>query len=393
MKIKLHSLLFFVLISLSFAIPSRAIVDSLDKKYQVYNPLWSIKENGGSLPLNTLAPYEISNNELKRDKIPLILIHGVVSDSRPYCNWSFLLEELKNERQNELNNDEFKVYIYRYPSSDGNWKELTSNLKLGITELLSDYPAGTKINLVVSSLGGVLLCDAVSEEKLITKKIHKIVSLGTPFLGTPLLNENLATLSKNYKPLNWLLYQSTNFIFPSLSEHISWSIPLTEEKNFHNLSKCQQLKSKFINYAAFTSSPLTEKNDPTEKEVNEWLSDKLKHSDYRHSWNAVMHYKLGWEINQSLKNPMYLLNYNDGLVPIYSSLWLNPELNKFTGQQKITNKTLAEIKLMNPQARLFGGLDHTDYTDMDSVKSRGDHLDLLSGSRLNLAKSIIADLK
>jgi len=380
------------LFHLAQSISSEAIIAALGAGYKVYNPLWSVKENNGALPLNTLAPYQLSRGSKTKKRNPVVLIHGVISDSKPYCNWSFLLKQIEEQKHNgNVSLDD--VYIYRYPSAEGNWRDLTNNLNQGLRELMSDYPPDSKLKLVVSSLGGVLLCDATLNDKYLNDKIIKGVSLGTPFWGTPLLKEDWSVGdSSGNKTFNWLLFKSTNLFFPSLSERLAWIPPMDEHTT--SLDRCAHLRGKLINYGAFSQSPLTtDAKSVKHKEITDWVLNKVKTSDYRHSWNALMHYKIGWEILQQIPKPMYLLSYNDGLVPIYSSLWLDPEKERFVDQTELTPEVLHKIKQLNPHARLFKGVDHSDYTRTDGQTSSNQFFDMLNEINISIAQAVLSDLR
>ena len=152
----------------------------------IYLPNWSVRNNNGHLPLNSLAPYRTIDKQ--NQKKPLILIHGTVSDTRDYCDWEFLIQEIY---KNELSQDEFDIYIYRYKTSTSDWNAILRNLQFGLKQLLADYKPNTKLNFIVSSLGGNLFCDAMSSDKALSRKVNKVISLGSPFWGTPLLTKEL----------------------------------------------------------------------------------------------------------------------------------------------------------------------------------------------------------
>jgi hypothetical protein len=367
-----------------------AITEAYAASNEIYNPNWSIEENGGALSFNTLAPYR--RIQEKTGKVPLILIHGVISENRPYCNWSFLLDELQKP-ENKSFFDSHPVYIFKYASSTNNWAETSGKLKKGIEELIQDYPADTKIKIVTSSLGGNLLCAADERDSLLDKSIENVVSLGTPFWGTPLLSKKL--MIDNVKPtdrvLNLLVSQVTTTLFPSLQAQLPWMLPLdkTQAQTSHS---CAHLRSRVITYGGFLKSPITSNPKTTNKQVESWLLETFKNADYRHAWDASMHYKIGWEMERAFR-PIYLFRFNDGLVPIYSSLWLDPNVSIFEGQTALDAKTLRQIKSVSPKARLYEGIDHTDLTSRQTSKKSHPMNDLLSGSDNSIARNIVQDLK
>ena len=358
----------------------------------IYLPNWSVRNNNGHLPLNSLAPYRTIDKQ--NQKKPLILIHGTVSDTRDYCDWEFLIQEIY---KNELSQDEFDIYIYRYKTSTSDWNAILRNLQFGLKQLLADYKPNTKLNFIVSSWGGNLFCDAMSSDKALSRKVNKVISLGSPFWGTPLLTKELITGNQiQHRSLNKLFYNSSNLLYKSMSKRLEWQLSLKpEDLGKDNLAEknCNQLRNKFINYGVYISSPMTNKLNPKEKEIENWLSDNLITTNYQKAWNIFMHYKMSYEIENSLKQKnVYLLKFNDGLVPIFSSLWLDPKITKFINQKTLNQEILNKIKIINPKARLFADLDHTDLTHTSTTNARKRNTDLLSGQKCSISDCIIMDL-
>ena len=169
----------------------------------------------------------------------------------------------------------------------------------------------------------------------------------------------------------------------------------SEDLKKENLAEknCNHLKNKFINYGVYISSPMTNKINPKPKEIENWLSDNLITTNYQKAWNVFMHYKMSFEIENSLKQKnVYLLKFNDGLVPIFSSLWLDPKITKFINQKTLNQEILNKIKIINPTARLFPDLDHTDLTHTSTASARKQNTDLLSGQKCSISDCIIMDL-
>lgn len=367
-------------------------LSALSQEQAVYLPNWVVRNNNGHLPLNSLAPYRMVDK--LNQKRPLILIHGTISDAHDYCDWEFLIQEIY---KNELTYNQFDIYIYRYKSSTSEWNAIQRNLQFGLKQLLADYKPNTHIDFIVSSLGGNLFCDAMSSDEYLSDKVNKVISLGSPFWGTPLLTKELITADKiESRSLNKLFYNSSNLLYKSMSKRLEWQLSLKPEDfkkdNFAEKS-CNHLKNKFVNYGVYISSPMTNKVNPKKEEIENWLSANLIITNYQKAWNVLMHYKMSYEIENSLpQKNIYLLKFNDGLVPVFSSLWLSPQINKFINQKTLNQKTLSKIKANNPKARLFAGLDHTDLTHTNTINARKQNTDLLSGQKCSLSDCIIHDL-
>ena len=374
---------------LVFIWPAKSFTTALQNNYQVYNPTWSVAENGGSMPTETLAPYRII--EEKNHKTPLILIHGTISELRPYCNWKNLLDELEKP-QNKSFLEQNPVYIFKYASNTNSWDKTITDLKKGLLELLSDYPPQTKFKVIISSLGGKVFCSALKDTKELDQKFIKGISLGVPFWGTPLLNKELMidkSQSSN-KMINCAVSQVTETLFPELDTHLAWLLPLEKTPKTFPSACLPSLRPRLTNYAVFIDSPLVSKINVSEAEMNEWLIKQINNNDYKHAWDGAMHCKMGWEIEKNFK-PIYLFRFNDGLVPIFSSLWLNINLGKFEGQKALSPEVLETIKKTDSKARLFKGLDHSDLTSLIDTSKK--HKDLLHNSQDTIGSYILQDLK
>ncbi|MDJ0626513.1 MAG: hypothetical protein QNJ31_09145 [Candidatus Caenarcaniphilales bacterium] len=391
-------LIFFLIsliISFGFFQPSQPLVQEIDSSYSVYKPEWSVKKNNGDLKLNSLAPYELIDESQKSKKIPLVLVHGVVSEFKPYSNWDFLLKEIeKSQNKDFLENH--SIYIFRYQTTNDSWDQSIKSLRVGIQELLSDYPKDTQIKIVVSSLGGPIVCDAIGNNEVLSGRVSRSVSLSSPFWGTPLLNRNLSVNGySKLGPINELLFDSTHVLFPSLDSHIAWKLPLNDSDESKELYQnyCKFLKPKMINYSGFISSPYN-KAHPKQASGKQWFIEESKDADYKKIWNLTMHYKICSEMTRQLDGELYLFSYNDGLVPIYSALWIDPHKNRFIDEKFINEDILREIKDLNPKARLFKGINHSEFTDTDPQNPNKYVVDLLHPmEKKTIAAFIIEDLK
>ncbi|MDX1921423.1 MAG: hypothetical protein SFU25_11905 [Candidatus Caenarcaniphilales bacterium] len=383
-------LVFLVVTSFYFSTKLQSGNGQIDPEDITYKPNWIISEQNGKVQNNTLAPVaEVPN---KTNKTPLILIHGVVSDFKPYCNWKFLIDEI-NKPENKEFADKHPIYIFRYSSSGDHWNEGVDSLNSGIQALLKDYPEGTKVKVVTSSLGGCIFCDFIQDETKLSERIERVISLSSPFWGTPLLNKDLSvSKSSRLGFANVLIFNSTENLFPVLSDHLAWRLPKNQNKFTVLKYPCENIKTKMVNYGAYLESPFLEQREISETEANEWLLKQLKNTDYKQAWNSLMHYKLSNEIFKEKQSQIYLWNYNDGLVPIYSSLMLNPNINKFNGVTELNAKALASIKHMNPNARLFAGINHSEFTDFSYQEAKNHIKDVLSNKESSISHFIIKDL-
>jgi len=348
-------------------------VAAFAQRHRHYLPYWSVKQNGGSIPFGVLTPLEVGS---QGNKSALILIHGTVSDFREFCGWKPFLNKFQEAQYAPLR-EKYKLYLFRYPSNARSWDALVDSLKTAIAELMkAQRGKNTELNFVVASLGGDLLCDAISTDPSISSHLKRVISLGSPFNGVPLTDHDLVK-----SEFDRFLSASNQALFPVLDQRLQWhSHPST--------SQCHKFKNKFVNYAAYIDSPLTQSAEPEEEAVEKWLWGRIVQGDYRLIWSGLLHYKVGWQLRKEL--PPFL-RFNDGIVTVESALYL-PRDDFLLRSKTLDTDTLKYIHKLNPNARLFPGIDHTELFE----RQANDKVfkDILSGEqKKSIAEFVLQDLQ
>jgi hypothetical protein len=364
----INSLIFALLLIFGLLIgPSKG-----DEKI-VYEPHWSISDNGGAVKLNTLAPLYFYSPKEKTEKTPLILVHGILSDSKPYCNWGPLIKWLKDN--NQL--DQYAVYIYRYSSFHENFERDTKILSLGLDQLNKDYPKNKNFKFVATSFGGILLREALKNNEDVLDRTEVIISIGAPYLGTPLLAQSTecSKCSKDEGHIFHLILHSTKSLFKGMCQALV-DFPQAYEEPSKEFEK--EYKSKHIYYAAYVNSTFLE----SKKNCKGWhpyktAMEMFPDGGYKQSWNLMMHYVQTCLLAQEPKYKNYGVEYNDGLVPVYSATYSGQY-----GKGEITDPSL--------KIRLFKGFDHTEMADNHATLIMED---INSGRKDVLASFIADDLK
>jgi hypothetical protein len=351
---------------------------------------WGAYEHDGQVPLYTLVPIEEYADLEKR--VPVILIHGVTSELKPFCNWRFLIDELSKSGRAEQK-AKYAFFIFRYETSGNNWQHSVNSLDKAVKNLVKQLEPATKINFIVSSLGGCIFCEVIDKQPLYKERIDKVISLGTPFWGTPLLVEALSSnASSDLGSINKAIFKSTNKIFSGLVTNVDWKLPVDYKQESLFEPPCNGLDQNIISYAAFIESPFIAAEAPKKQITEKWLREILQSSNYKHAWNSLMHYKIAKEMFWDQKHQDYLWNYNDGLVPLYSALRLEPKVVNFTGKLVLSSEELSQIRKSKPKARIFAGIDHSDFTDIQASSSKGAVKDILNGKEASIANFIFEDL-
>ena len=173
-----------------------------------------------------------------------------------------------------------------------------------------------------------------------------------------------------------------------MPKHLSWQLS-PSSSIIKNTSPCPlTIRAKLVSYGAFIQSPLTHNsNQLSTKEVfTAWLWSKIWQESYQHAWDSLMHYKMGLETKPKYKE-RFLFQYNDGLIPIFSSLYLK---STFYFKQKSLDKVdLKNIQQNNPKARLFANLDHSQLTATERIQVN----DLLNQKSGLLNAMVLQDLE
>ncbi len=279
-----------------------------------------------------------------------MLIHGVLSDSRPLCNWGFLLRD-KAVSAKLLG--AFQVYIYRYPSLSADLAKEGLFLRIALQKLCQQ---GRGFYAICSSLGGNLLCEALQEDFLAQSFLGGI-SLSSPFLGTPILNAELYPASSPES----LLLKSINAFLPGLRGFLSWSreriLPAA-------------LLERTIRYGVRIEDPFAAS------------------FHYKHLWNAFLHTRVFPVLSDASEQ---FWTENDGLVPVSSSLLLSP-----SELESILLTGWEGLEPLRPRLRLLTGLNHSQITDLDAFGGRRLRpvIDSIAGTeRTNVAAYIWEDLE
>ena len=129
----------------------------------------------------------------RRNKIPVVLVHGNHSESEPQARWSTFVERILNLSQFE--SEKYDIWIWKHDTAkpigfnghSGNAYELADCLN---NYIFPYYQMSTKAVLVAHSRGG-LVCrsfmnyDNDNNGKLDGGRIAGLITLGTPHHGSP----------------------------------------------------------------------------------------------------------------------------------------------------------------------------------------------------------------
>ncbi len=326
------------------------------------------------------------------DRMPLILIHGIGPEKGEYFNWGRFL---KYAEQNPEFKKRFKVYLFHFNPADPLDKSagiLRDSLKKFLARN-GEHP----FRVIALSQGGIVFRRAY-EDPDIRQATDRIITVGTPFHGTPLANRYwMKAQTKNNSvldPLRYTLgltYGVVENKFPNFMADYCWDnvdLGLDTRKNGNPDFRCRGTDrplfntARFITYGSFfdveteAQSYLLEQLDcpldlPREKSVG--LFSRARLFDLAGGRISGMPLANGETVGYPL------MIYNDGVTPISSSLWLGRFTNGETAEirQKILWQAIKGLKNTD-QARLFAGMDHQNWMLGTTRTSSNNVADLLN---------------
>ncbi len=357
--------------------------------------------------------YQYQDNDLAQ-KTPLFLIHGIGGKESNDYRWKRFLNYAKNHPKFQ---ERFKIYLFKYDSSQSVPKiseAIRQTLRTYITE--NNYP---QFRVLAFSEGGLVYRN-VMQDPVIFKHTEKIITVASPFHGSPLANQ---------KWLGQQMKENTPFSLMRLTQKLSLSIAKKKHPNFERDFKWKDLSREkaqsnefalenhknFIAYgsyfgvndehnqALFQSLEIKEKSPkeasrfkncfnkhavfkvvqqnltaiPTQ--IKRRLASKIipKHFKKRHKKNHEAVVMLALEEESFNKNYNPMLVYNDGISPISSSLWLGRYLTEKSSKKRKIWKALKSLK-GKQKARLFHSIDHANWMEGDNLSEESKLPDLLN---------------
>ncbi len=154
----------------------------MKKHYKVYNTFMCIVLLSASLLSTSFMAQAFSNNTPNTN--PVLLIHGFLGKSQGASYWSKFNRLLKAEYPNEYH-EEGDVFWHSWDSWGGITTRQIEKLDSVIASNISlGNSSSGKIDIVAHSFGGLLIRKYIQEKG--AARIGRVVTIGTPHLGTPL---------------------------------------------------------------------------------------------------------------------------------------------------------------------------------------------------------------
>lgn len=333
---------------------------------------------------------------------PLLLLHGLNGEYKQGFRWERVVEEFQKDAAFR---DSFKIYYARFDT----YSLLASTkpeFKKAIRELYNYAGGNRPITIVALSLGGNLVQEAM-EDIDVQHSIDKVITLGTPFHGSPLfcydwmrysliktheLPWERADLGVSYKLyfkhhpnlLADLRWDNSDHAIPNVGKfktHIPFSIGgnLTPARmdNPRILKVNDEIridKSKFICYGGYLLTPYV-----TPHKMRAWRKavgwpwwfvtcTVPYHMAFEHPVLRALNYEMGNMViaeEGSAKPVLHTSRYslNDGITPLVSALFLPTKAlaaHPINREPDIKNiRSSIDVR----RARAFRQIDHITFID------------------------------
>lgn len=330
---------------------------------------------------------------------PFLFVHGLRGEFYPTFRWTKVARAFTKD---SAFNKAYKVYFLRY-STIVPLSKTVPEFRQSIAQLAAECEQ-RPIGIMALSMGGNLVQEGILDKET-NQAIKFVMTLGTPFHGSPLFTRNWVQYSiyKNFAmpwtrvdhSLAFRMYFHHN---PNLEKDLPWdnadgAIPnvgkfdsilplgptgvLTPENSTNTfLADVNQQhfdKKKFITYSGYLNNPymqseLLRVTKTTILAPYTLLSMKLPaHLAREHAVLKMLNCVIGSVVSSKAaiseaKTP-FLYQLNDGITPVTSALFLPEDAFKkaaLANEAKLpTLKEIADVRV----ARVFKNIDHLSFID------------------------------
>jgi pimeloyl-ACP methyl ester carboxylesterase len=333
------------------------------------------------------------------DRNVVLLVHGLRGEYYPYFRWGKVAKRFNNDKAFAKS---FKLYLVRYDST-ANFSQTVPQMREQLSKL---YEATNKkpIRVLALSMGGNLTFEAM-QDKQTDEKVSLLMTLATPFHGSPLFTANWLQYGIYKNPsLPWTridhavayrLYFARN---PNLLADLRWdnsdgAIPDVGHFKSHlplgpsgNLTIADSInrrilemdqhtvdKKKIVAYSGYLSNPYMLPDAERFIETAclypyTFVTVKLAaHLAREHAVLKLLNHIIA-SVQSSPEataraNWRFLYDLNDGITPLSSALFL-PNAVCDT-QYLVKESDLAKVRssIDVGQARVFRNVDHLSFID------------------------------
>lgn len=345
--------------------------------------------------------YEFDSSPLD-NRAPFLLVHGLRGEFWPSFRWEKVAHRFNNDPKFH---QRYKIYLARY-STLTSFRKVIPDFRNALSRL---YAVGNNqpITIMALSMGGNLVYESMLDEET-DSKVRSVISLGTPFHGSPLFSKEWLQYSlykrlcmpitrvdhslalrfyfdRNKNLLTDLCWDNADKAVPDVGKFKSkllfgpkgnLTVAKTANTKLFKLNENNaNIKRKFITYSGYMDNPYLESSKSRrylEKTMlyplTFWWVKFPAHLAREHAVLNLLNHDIACvTVNDSWKsriaaNP-FLYALNDGITPLSSALFL-PD-STLESVALVTPNTISQLKdkIDVNFARVFRGADHLTYID------------------------------
>ncbi len=355
-------------------------------------------------------------------RTPLILIHGIGGRESASFKWDNFLEYAE---QHPEFRERFRVYLFEYDTSRS-VPEISTAIRDTLRTFLAEnnYP---KFRVLAFSEGGLVYRNAM-QDPIIFRHTDKVVTVASPFHGSPLANEDWLSSQLKDKRISLmtlthkLSYAIVEMKHPSFREDFHWQ-ELDDTGSQPQKQYALESHHNFIAYGSyfgvnnrqheqlFRELEIRQSAPDEDRKLRNFFNKHLVFDLVQNALTRIaeVNMKLALKARQMLPIPgtsdentdataiaggaaniensaqplgmiTPLLLYNDGISPISSSLWLGRYTSRFTMLPDTGDRDWAALRSLKGKhkARLFHSMDHANWMDGRNRSSEARLHDLLN---------------
>jgi len=364
------------------------------------------------------------------DRNPFLLVHGLRGEYYSTFRWQKLIGNFTKDDQFDSH---YKIYLARYDSLE-RMSKVIPEFRQAIANL-SRATAARPITVMALSIGGNLVYESM-QDKDTDKAIQLLMTLGTPFHGSPLFCENWLQYSIYKNPafpwtrvdhgLDYRMYFHYNSMLQKdlqwdnidgaipnvghfrsllpLGPHGDLTIQDTLNTRLANYNKLNFEKRKLITYGGYLVNPYMLKNPARTIETTaiapyRFFTTKIPaHVGREHPVLRLLNREIGsmkpTAAVKEKEGTRFIYQLNDGIAPVSSALFLpgNGETPVLVWEKDLVGlKKVADVRL----ARVFRNMDHLSFIDgfrpFGAPSKYHDQLDMQAGTK-SLFQWMLSDL-
>lgn len=351
------------------------------------------------IPPSTVEIYQYDETPIG-NRSPFLMVHGLRGEFREGFRWEMVVDNLMKRPEFR---DKFKIYFARH-----NTYVLLETNKKQFQQAVKDLYNNTgkkPITVIALSMGGNLVQESL-EDLEVQSDIEKIITLGTPFHGSPLFcfdwlrysiirNHSVpwvrGDLALSYKLyfrlhpnlLEDLRWDNTDGGIPEIGKFSTWfpfhitgavDLKRMENKRISHLNDLKIDKKKFICYGGYLLTPYATPHKPSHlvKAIKWpwWFATCTVpyHMGFEHPVLRALNFEMGRmvvagsDIKEALRgSSRYALN--DGITPLVSALFLPNETMAKDPVAREPSISKIRRSIDVGRARAFRQIDHITFVD------------------------------